>query len=241
MRWNEAEVISLLTSKPPDWEGRLTYKPPKSSSSFSLQTVYKERYFKLMGNLLFCLRLGQDNKGEVSDPVTVLVMENCLVTRDDIQEINSFSIVFKSEESSEKRHCFVAESARAVTQWIEALQSASYERKREQLILLQIKLRNKTGIDPLRGTAFEHNPSYFLESSSTVSPITTELLRKAPEPPARKVKSKSAPQKNSGFTSHLGIENWEKFDEGCDNPTVSRTKSTFKSHVKVPEANLINF
>ena len=119
MRWNEAEVISLLASKPPDWEGRLTYKPPKSSSSFSLQTVYKERYFKLMGNLLFCLRLGQDNKGEVSDPVTVLVMENFFVSRDDIQEINSFSIVFKSEESSEKKHCFVAESARAVTQWIE--------------------------------------------------------------------------------------------------------------------------
>jgi hypothetical protein len=119
MKWNEAEVISLLTSKPPDWEGRLTYKPPKSSHSFSLQTVYKERYFKLMGNLLFCLRLGQDNKGEITDPVTVLVMENLVVTRDDIQEINSFSIVFKSEESSEKKHCFVAESTRAVTQWIE--------------------------------------------------------------------------------------------------------------------------
>ena len=119
MKWNEAEVISLLTSKPPDWEGRLTYKPPKSSHSFSLQTVYKERCFKLMGNLLFCLRLGQDNKGEVTDPVTVLVMENFVVTREDIQEINSFSIVFKSEESSEKKHSFVAESTRAVTQWIE--------------------------------------------------------------------------------------------------------------------------
>ena len=119
MKWNEAEAISLLTSKPPDWEGRLTYKPPKSSSSFALQTVYKERYFKLMGNLLFCLRLGQDNKGELTDPVTVLVMENFVVTREDIQEINSFSIVFKSEENCEKKHIFVAESTRAVTQWIE--------------------------------------------------------------------------------------------------------------------------
>ena len=107
------------------------------------------------------------------------------------------------------------------------------------MILLQIKLRNKTGIDPLRGTAFEHNPSYFLEQPSPASP--PNILRQAPEPPLRKGKSKSGVQKNSGFTSHLGIENWEKFDESCDNETVSKTNPSFKSHVKVPEANLINF
>ena len=79
-----------------------------------------------MGNLLFCLRLGQDNKGDVSDPIAVLVMENFTVSKDDMEELNSFSIIFKFEESSEKRHCFVADSARAVVQWIEVSFFISY-------------------------------------------------------------------------------------------------------------------
>merc|ERR1711915_155072 len=136
-------------------------------------------------------------------------MENFTVSKDDMEELNSFSIIFKFEESSEKRHCFVAESARAVVQWIEALQSSSYERRREQLILLQIKIRNKTGVDPLRTSAFEHNPSYFLESRQILQP---NLIREAPEPPVRKGKSgRVGTPKNSGFTSHIGIENWEKY------------------------------
>jgi len=31
MRWNEADVAALLDSRTPDWEGRLTYKPPKAT------------------------------------------------------------------------------------------------------------------------------------------------------------------------------------------------------------------
>ena len=64
MRWNEAEVAAHLASKPPDWEGRLCYKPAKASGSFALQPIFKERYFKLLGNLLFCLKLGPTGKGE---------------------------------------------------------------------------------------------------------------------------------------------------------------------------------
>ena len=121
MRWNESEVISILKSKPPDWEGKLLYKPPKSSSSFSLQPVYKERYFKLMGNLLFCLRIGSDNKGDDLDPVCVLVMENFTASVGEINELHSFSVVFKSEEHSEKKHLFVGHSSREVGQWLEVM------------------------------------------------------------------------------------------------------------------------
>ena len=43
-----------------------------------------------------------------------------------------------------------------MNQWISALAESSYEKKREQLINLQIKLRSTTGIDPLGklGTVF---------------------------------------------------------------------------------------
>ena len=43
---------------------------------------------------------------------------------------------------------------------IAALQEASYQGLRDRLINLQITLRQKTNIDPLRGTGFETNPLF---------------------------------------------------------------------------------
>lgn len=230
MKFNEAEVSHLLNTKTPDWEGPLMYKPPKSSSSFPLSSssagqFYKERYFKLVGNLLFCLRHNDER-----EPLSLTVLEGATLRREQDQQL-AFTLAFGSEtENSEKVHSFVAENSRTVTQWIEALQQASYERKREALILLQIKLRNKTGIDPLRGTALEHNPVY-------CGPKDCPSL--LPAPPARRNKGK---QKNgappSSFTSHLGVQSWESENIGhsghhnLNGEVVLKHKPSFKSHVK---------
>lgn len=249
MKWNETEVAGFLSSKPPDWEGRLCYKPPKSSGTFSLEPVFKERYFKLLGNLLYCLRLGPDSKGDSSDPVMVMVLENFSVSSSSQAEespsLCTFSLNFRGDESSaspgEKRHMFVADSARTVTQWIEALKNCSYEYKREQLILLQIKLRNKTGVDPLRATSFQYNPVYFLNNRPSRDPT---LLRSPPDPPQRKAKYKNG---SSGFTSHIGIQHWERGAESnCDQvKSISASIPSFKSHLNdntVPEEEkLIDF
>ena len=57
MRFNiDALTCLLATNQAPDWEGGLCYKPPLSSGLLALQPVFRERYFKLIGNLLFCLR-----------------------------------------------------------------------------------------------------------------------------------------------------------------------------------------
>lgn len=246
MRWNEAEIGAFLTSKPPDWEGRLCYKPPRSSGAWSLEPVFKERYFKLLGNLLYCLRLGPHNKGQTSDPVMVLVLENFTLTSTtqtvDGSDLNSFFITFRGEESGpsgDKKHVFVADSARTVTQWTEALKNCSYEYKREQLILLQIKLRNKTGVDPLRSTAFQHNPVYFLNNKPPRDPT---LLRAPPDPPQRKFKSNR--NENLGFTSHIGIQHWDSCEENhCDKvKSISASNPSFKSHLgETCEENLIKF
>ena len=29
MKWNEGESLAFLASRTPDWQGRLSYKPPK--------------------------------------------------------------------------------------------------------------------------------------------------------------------------------------------------------------------
>ena len=95
MRWNEPHVLSLLSSRSPDWEGRLCHRPPAPGSMLALQPVFKERYFKLLGNLLFCLRLGQDGRPDTADPVAVLVLEQCSVIPEAGYEVISTNIFWK--------------------------------------------------------------------------------------------------------------------------------------------------
>lgn len=259
MRFNEHELVSLLQSKTPDWEGRLSYKPPKSGGSFGMASQYKERYFKVLGNLLFCLRTANTSeKVTATDIVSVLVLEQCRVQEESLvpEHVHSFSVIFVHEELLEEKHIFVADSPRSVVQWIEALRSASFETQREQLILLQIKLRNKTGVDPLRGTALQFNPVYLMQGVGEVKPPDFSRLCSIgmershsdgavnlPKPIPRKPKKTGGLSKSSNFVSHLGIENWERLDEAdvrsVSPEGVGKSKPTFKSHV--PEGNLIDF
>jgi len=221
-----------------------------------MQTPFKERYFKVIGNLLFCLRV----TGE-KDVVSVLVMERFTVQEESLgtQEVHAFSVIFNQEEPSETKHVFVADSHRSVVQWMEALRLASFEAQREKLILLQIKLRNKTGSDPLKGTALQFNPVYCCvpDQPTNTTPLPPDFSRlcsmersqsdgavNEPRPQPRKHK-KNGISKSSNFVSHLGVENWETFEdnaERCDSPEgVNKNKPTFKSHLDVPEGNLIKF
>ena len=78
MRFNIDSLSALVTSsKAPDWEGSLCYKPPVSSSLLALQPVFKERYFKLIGNLLFCLREKVETKSRQSKNIYLDSEKNC--------------------------------------------------------------------------------------------------------------------------------------------------------------------
>jgi len=239
MKWNMAEMSSLLNQRSPDWEGKLLYRPPKSSGSFGMEPIFKERYFKLLGNMLFCLRTSPEGKYDsTSEPVQVLVMEQFSMELEDRQGCHCFAITFRGEDSNNK-HVFIAGSHRTVTQWTEALHNCSYDLKRETLILLQIKLRNRSGVDPLRGTAFEYNPCYFLENKPAKDPT---LLRDPGTPPQRKRNwsNKTGGSGKSGFTSHIGIENWERFDKEDSQKNqgqISSTVPTFLSHIDMKDSN----
>jgi len=225
----------FLSSKAPDWEGRLCYKPPKRDKDL-LQPVFKERYFKLIGNFLFCLRVGADNRGDNSDPVMMIVMEHFNIDKDASSDLHSFFVTFKGDENNnvDRRHCFVADSSRTVTQWMEALRDCSYEYKREQLVLLQIKLRDKTGLDPLRATAFQHNPVYSLATHKVTCDLS--YAKGSPIPPKRNVKPRKNPTRSS-FTSHIGIQSWEsssrseELPSSTSNHQAASRKPSFKSHL----------
>lgn len=243
MKWNEGESVAFLASRIPDWQGLLSYKPPRQGGTFALQqSVFKERYFKLVGNLLFCLR---SEGGEV---ISLLVLETCSVQKED-KDQNLFSISFAAEDSGGgggvEKHIFAAETKQGVIQWIEALQCASYEKKREELILLQIKLRSLIGKDPLEGTAFANSQVYSLRNRDEEAVEAAEAApSRSPGRRTCKVHNKNGAAR-SNFTSHLGIQVWERredeehvCDESCH--TVAQPTPSFKSHVQVT-TNLIEF
>lgn len=252
MKWNEAECLAFLASRTPDWQGKLAYKPPKQGGTFGLQQPsFKERYFKLVGNLLFCLR------SDSSEVLSLLVLETGTVQKED-KDLNLFSIEFNTDDSVGEKHVFAADSKRGVLQWLEALRSASYEKKRQELILLQIKLRSMTGRDPLAGTAFTCSSVYNFRGrveEDSSSGLTSDDGR---SPPGRRRpgsccraarKNGGGPPVKSNFTSHLGIQVWEREDdeeEGaghvCDEScnSVAQLTPSFKSHL-ADTADLIQF
>jgi len=227
VKWNDSEVLGHLRTRTPDWEGRLSYKGPPSGT-FSMTHNFKERYFKLYGNILVCFKADKD------ECTHTLIMENYTVKVDD-REIFTFSLNFDIPEGTEK-HVFVAVSMRSMNQWVEALHTASYEKKRLELILLQIKIRSKTGEDPLAGTNFEYNPVYSLSRGDAAPPVTPKEKRKC-DCSTNGDSVKSGEEAVSNFTSHIGIQVWED-KPVLRNPcvhcekTVAPPKPTFKSHLK---------
>ena len=78
MRFNDQEVAQLA-QQPPEWEGRLSYRPPtKSRGPFASGSGDpRDRWFRLRTNCLFYFRLsplgGRPPVG--AEPLGVLVLE----------------------------------------------------------------------------------------------------------------------------------------------------------------------
>ncbi|XP_054723799.1 pleckstrin homology domain-containing family J member 1-like [Uloborus diversus] len=141
MRFNEKEIV-CFSAEPGDKEGRLFYKSP------GFREVYKERWFKLKGNLLFYFRLNEHGAVFESEPVGVIVVEQCRIQPELYTEIsNAFSITFVKD--FEKRHYFGCQTTKQCEEWMNCLKVCSYEYQRTRLKELQTLLCQRTGIDPL--------------------------------------------------------------------------------------------
>ena len=132
MRYNENELVAELAFRTPDWEGKLTYKPPKSSGGFgSRGSDFKERWFRLKANCLFYWRMPNGNEegrpsppSSGTDPMGCIILEGSHVQQEGFatQSVHAFSIVFADEP--ERKHLFLAETARHVMQWVSVLKKA---------------------------------------------------------------------------------------------------------------------
>ncbi|XP_078038654.1 pleckstrin homology domain-containing family J member 1 isoform X2 [Augochlora pura] len=140
MKFNEKE-LAKASSGPADLEGRLNHKRAHKSG-------FKEKWFKLRYNLLFYFNINELGQIDTKQPAGVIVLENYSINIDSATEgVFAFSIAFRDEH--DKRHVLSGRSESQVEQWVNALKQASYEYLRSRLIVLQEKLRKKTGKDPL--------------------------------------------------------------------------------------------
>jgi len=231
----------------------------------------RERWFRIKANLLFYFRLTPEKRKPTlpgTEPLGVLVLEHFHFQKEGFEEVtsknigkNQFSLIFADEP--DKKHFFVAENEQRVTQWEAVLKQASYQKLRERLIDLQIKIRDKTGEDPLEGSSLQNNPVFsnmHLSNSYNVSPDqelhalnlntnskSKELLapNKIVPPPRSKKKTKK-----QTFQSHI-VNDWESLSpvmaseatEDIFMDQINEGAASFQSHInKGSEVdNLIQF
>ncbi|CAH0405464.1 unnamed protein product [Chilo suppressalis] len=139
--------LAHLSDQPCTIEGRLNYKKI-TNGGYRNQTVFKERWFRLINNYLFYFKISEMGKFDTKTPAGLFVLENSSIQMEHGQSIPfSFSVSFIDEP--EKRHLFAARAEDNVIQWVIKLRESSYEYLRNQLHTLQSKIFSITGKDPL--------------------------------------------------------------------------------------------
>ncbi|XP_026732256.1 sesquipedalian-1-like [Trichoplusia ni] len=139
--------LAQLSDQPCVIEGRLNYKKI-SNGSYRNQSVFKERWFRLINNYLFYFKISEMGKFDTKNPAGLFVLENSSIQMEHGQSIPfSFSISFIDEP--EKRHVFAARAEDNVVQWVMKLRESSYEYLRNRLHALQSRIYAITGKDPL--------------------------------------------------------------------------------------------
>lgn len=138
--FNEAALRHTAQSRLPDREGRLLYRSSKGG--------YKERWFRLEGNLLFYFRTNEFGAIADNDPVGVFVLAAFAVEIEMMADRPFvFSIAFEGEEG--KKHFFSGHSNQQCLEWVDALQRNSYDALRTHFEKLQKQVQRLTGKDPI--------------------------------------------------------------------------------------------
>lgn len=138
--FNEVALRHTAQSRLPDCEGRLLYR--------SYKGAFKDRWFRLHGNLLFYFRTNVLGSVSDDDPVGVFVLAKFSVEMEQIADRPFvFAIIFEGEE---RRHYFSAHTMQQCLDWISALQRNSYEAVRMKYDSLRREVQRLTGKDPIK-------------------------------------------------------------------------------------------
>lgn len=141
MRFNDKDLCDIAAFSKADKEGRLYYKRLGGKG-------YKEKWFKLRGNLLFYFRTNEFGAIADTEPSGVIVLERCFAKQEPAtNDPYQFSIAFDGEE--DKKHFFSCNSEQQCCNWVEVLRASSLEQLRGDLMMLRKRIRVISGNDPL--------------------------------------------------------------------------------------------
>jgi len=142
IHFNDVALRHIAQCRAADHEGRLLYRTTKDS-------CYRERWFRLCGNLLFYFRTNELGAVvDAGDPVGVLVLAVFSVKLEEYGDRPFvFSITFAGEEG--RKHFFSGQSNQQCVLWVQALRGCGYGDLRTQLESLRSKIERRTGRDPL--------------------------------------------------------------------------------------------
>lgn len=227
MKYNDRELVTFGECKP-DLEGVLHHMKPQENDYWSdwyQRLSFKERYFRLIYNILYYYRIGEQ------EPIGILILENAQVAYERPHKgiPFAFSITFKVKDrfrDDEAKHIFSCRCDKDVNKWVAALKTASYEYWRSQYIILKTKISMKTGKDPV------------LEYMKTKNCVIVPERRK----------SKPKKEAKSTFYSHVESSYSESYQSVSENnDTKKLQKQMFVSHIQtqsqksVVEEDLIQF
>ncbi|XP_044014842.1 inositol polyphosphate-4-phosphatase type I A isoform X2 [Aphidius gifuensis] len=140
MRFNKQELMTLATqpSQKFDKEGTLCIRE-RQEGFFRRTEISLERWCRLRGNLLFYFK----SKEQWSEPTGVIILEQCSFRVDQLtsQVQFGFSIVFDGGIYQQ----FGAPTSEERDSWLQALQLASYELMRNQLLSLRERIELSSG------------------------------------------------------------------------------------------------
>ncbi|XP_063986470.1 inositol polyphosphate-4-phosphatase type I A isoform X2 [Diachasmimorpha longicaudata] len=140
MRFNKQELMTLATqpSQKFDKEGTLCIRE-RQEGFFRRTEISLERWCRLRGNLLFYFK----SKEQWSEPMGVIILEQCnfRVEQPTNQIPYGFSIVFDGGLYQQ----LGASSSDERDSWLQALQLASYECMRNQLLALRERIEASSG------------------------------------------------------------------------------------------------
>lgn len=161
MKYNDKELVKFSENKP-NLQGVLHHMKPQENdwSDWYQRTSFKERYFKLIYNLLYYYRIGEQ------EPLGIMILENAQIAYERPHKgiPFAFSIIFKVNDRfhDEAKHVFACRCEKDVNLWVSSLKTASYEYWRSQYTILKTKISMKTGQDPV--LEYMKTKNYFVTS-----------------------------------------------------------------------------
>ncbi|KAL6445201.1 hypothetical protein ACFW04_002226 [Cataglyphis niger] len=135
MRFNKQELLTLATQPSQKFEKEgVLYLRERQEGFFRRTEISLERWCRLRGNLLFYFK----SREQWSEPLGVIILEQCTVRIDPPSNHvpYGFSIVFDGGLFQQ----LGANTAEERDSWLQALQLASYECMRSQLLSLRQRI-----------------------------------------------------------------------------------------------------